>query len=115
MTPQVLRTARHKQETTARQNVFCGVRFDDLDAAATLKRCADITTADKFRFIVTPNVDHVVRLNSYFLFRRRNSEIFFFSFNYGNYLWYLFFNVFSWSGIGQLASLAGEEKRLIRA
>ncbi len=44
-------------------NTFCGVRFDDLDAAGTLKRCAEITVQDKFKFIVTPNVDHVVRLN----------------------------------------------------
>ena len=44
-------------------NIFCGVRFDDLDAGETLLRCTGITTADKFRFIVTPNVDHVVRLN----------------------------------------------------
>jgi len=59
----MLHSAGQGQEGTAQQNLFCGVRFDDLDADATLKKCADITAADKFRFIVTPNVDHVVRLN----------------------------------------------------
>lgn len=65
MAPQVLHTTGQdqKSKTSERANIFCGVRFDDLDAAATLKKCADITTSDKFRFIVTPNVDHVVRLN----------------------------------------------------
>jgi len=65
MTPQVLHSARQNQQASKQSEAhsFCGVRFDILDAAATLKRCADITTADKFRFIVTPNVDHVVRLN----------------------------------------------------
>jgi len=65
MVAQVLHSEGHSQENnlTARGNIFCGVRFNDLDATATLKRCADITTTDKFRFIVTPNVDHVVRLN----------------------------------------------------
>ncbi len=62
MALQVLHSTGHEQGN-ARQNVFCGVRFDDLGSAETLKKCADITTADKFRFIVTPNVDHVVRLN----------------------------------------------------
>ncbi len=67
MAPQMLHSDRYKQDqeskTPVQQNIFCGVRFDNLDAAATLKCCADITTSDEFRFIVTPNVDHVVRLN----------------------------------------------------
>lgn len=48
---------------TAQDNMFCGVRFDNLDAAQTLQHCANINIQDPFRFIVTPNVDHVVRLN----------------------------------------------------
>jgi len=65
MALQMLQSTRQSQKksTVSHENMFCGVRFDDLDAAATLKRCADITTVDTFRFIVTPNVDHVVRLN----------------------------------------------------
>jgi len=68
MASQMLHSAKQSQagqsqEGTVQQNLFCGVRFDDLDAGATLIRCADITAADKFRFIVTPNVDHVARLN----------------------------------------------------
>lgn len=62
MSPQVLPTSA-SGEYTSQDNVFCGVRFDDLDAAQTLRRCAEITAQDPFRFIVTPNVDHVVRLN----------------------------------------------------
>jgi N-acetylglucosaminyldiphosphoundecaprenol N-acetyl-beta-D-mannosaminyltransferase len=69
MAPKALHSTGHSQKNDtqdaalARENVFCGVQFDDLDAAATLEKCAGVTTADKFRFIVTPNVDHVVRLN----------------------------------------------------
>ena len=62
MAPQIL-NANIRHEHAVQDTVFCGVRFDDLDAAQTLRRCADITLADPFRFIVTPNVDHVVRMN----------------------------------------------------
>lgn len=56
--------AQGQQVAQNRQdNMFCGVRFDDLDAAQTLQHCANISAQDPFRFIVTPNVDHVVRLN----------------------------------------------------
>lgn len=50
-------------DNTIRDTLFCGVRFDDLDMKQTIARCADITASDPFRFVVTPNVDHVVRLN----------------------------------------------------
>jgi len=45
-----------------RQN-FCGVLFDVLSPIETLERCKTVTATDRFRYIVTPNVDHVVRLN----------------------------------------------------
>ena len=65
MTTQVLPTSAQDValEHSVIDNMFCGVRFDDLDAAQTLEQCANITLKDPFRFIVTPNVDHVVRLN----------------------------------------------------
>ena len=64
MTPQVLQSAPQMGQTHhTKDSMFCGARFDDLDAEQTLQRCANITAADPFRFIVTPNVDHVVRLN----------------------------------------------------
>lgn len=60
--PQILRSdVGHEAKNT--DTTFCGVRFDDLDMAQTVGRCTAITEADPFRFIVTPNVDHVVRLN----------------------------------------------------
>ena len=62
MSPQVLHSNVQEEHNTP-AGTFCGVRFDDLDMSQTLRRCADVTVQDPFRFIVTPNVDHVVRLN----------------------------------------------------
>ena len=62
MSPQVLQSHVGREQKMT-DSTFCGVRFDDLDMAQTIERCADVTTQDPFRFIVTPNVDHVVRLN----------------------------------------------------
>jgi len=41
---------------------FLGAMFDPLTALQTLSRCKWITTEHSFRYIVTPNVDHIVRL-----------------------------------------------------
>ena len=42
---------------------FCGAVFDPLTPAQTLARCKWVTAEHGFRYIVTPNVDHLVRLN----------------------------------------------------
>lgn len=42
---------------------FCGALFDPLTPSQTLERCKWITVNHAFRYIVTPNVDHLVRLN----------------------------------------------------
>ena len=42
---------------------FCGATFDPLTPLQTLERCKWITVSHGFRYIVTPNVDHLVRLN----------------------------------------------------
>ncbi|NNC38190.1 MAG: glycosyltransferase [Acidimicrobiales bacterium] len=42
---------------------FCGAVFDPLDPLQTLARCKWVTAEHGFRYIVTPNVDHLVRLN----------------------------------------------------
>lgn len=62
MAPQVLPSSA-RGDHRSQDSIFCGIRFDGLNMAQTLQCCADITVLDPFRFIVTPNVDHVVRLN----------------------------------------------------
>ena len=42
---------------------FCGVMFDRLTASQTLERCKWVTAGHGFRYIVTPNVDHIVRMH----------------------------------------------------
>jgi len=42
---------------------FCGTVFDPLTPVQTLARCKWVTVEHGFRYIVTPNVDHLVRLN----------------------------------------------------
>jgi exopolysaccharide biosynthesis WecB/TagA/CpsF family protein len=42
---------------------FCGTLFDPVTPIQALARCKWMTTGHSFRYIVTPNVDHVVRLN----------------------------------------------------
>jgi len=42
---------------------FCGAVFDPLTPAQTLARCKWMSVGHGFRYIVTPNVDHLVRLN----------------------------------------------------
>lgn len=42
---------------------FCGAMFDAMSPLQTLERCGQITTDHEFRYIVTPNVDHIVRLD----------------------------------------------------
>lgn len=41
---------------------FLGTQFDPLTPMQTLARCKWITVEHGFRYIVTPNVDHIVRL-----------------------------------------------------
>ena len=41
---------------------FLGTSFDPLTPMQTLTRCKWITTNHGFRYLVTPNVDHIVRL-----------------------------------------------------
>lgn len=41
---------------------FLGTQFDPLTPMQTLARCKWITAQHGFRYIVTPNVDHIVRL-----------------------------------------------------
>lgn len=41
---------------------FCGVAFSGLDIESTLRYLESRTARDPFAYIVTPNVDHVVRL-----------------------------------------------------
>jgi len=42
---------------------FCGAVFDLLTPSQTLSRCKGVTAKHGFRYIVTPNVDHIVRLH----------------------------------------------------
>lgn len=42
---------------------FCGALFDPLTPSQTLERCKWISTEHGFRYLVTPNVDHLVRLH----------------------------------------------------
>ena len=50
------------QRTAPRSYEFLGARFEPLTPIQTLTRCKDITTQSEFRYIVTPNVDHIVRM-----------------------------------------------------
>ena len=45
-----------------REYEFLGARFHPLDPIQTLSRAKWMTTESEFRYIVTPNVDHIVRL-----------------------------------------------------
>ncbi len=42
---------------------FCGGLFDALSPVEMLEMCKSVSAEDSFRYIVTPNVDHIVRLN----------------------------------------------------
>ena len=42
---------------------FCGALFEPLTPTQTLERCKWMTKQHGFRYIVTPNVDHLVRLH----------------------------------------------------
>jgi len=42
---------------------FCGVVFDALNPIEMLEICKSVKATDSFRYIVTPNVDHVVRMS----------------------------------------------------
>jgi len=43
---------------------FLGAKFHPLDPVQTLSRAKWMTTEKSFRYIVTPNVDHIVRLSA---------------------------------------------------
>jgi UDP-N-acetyl-D-mannosaminuronic acid transferase (WecB/TagA/CpsF family) len=47
----------------AQRGHFLGAPFDDLDQEKVLERLGNSSPAAAFRYVVTPNVDHVVRLN----------------------------------------------------
>lgn len=57
--------SRKKQDwrVNTRSYEFCGALFDPLTPGQTLERCKWVTINHGFRYIVTPNVDHLVRLN----------------------------------------------------
>ena len=42
---------------------FCGASLDLISPVQTLERCKEVSDTHGFRYLVTPNVDHVVRLN----------------------------------------------------
>ena len=44
---------------------FLGVRFDPLSADQALAFLGEVITATPYRYVVTPNVDHVVRLHEH--------------------------------------------------
>lgn len=43
---------------------FLSLRFDQLDQAATIAALRNLAAQNRFAYLVTPNVDHVVRLHS---------------------------------------------------
>lgn len=43
---------------------FLGLRFDDLGQSEAIERIKRLARADSFHYLVTPNVDHIVRLHS---------------------------------------------------
>ena len=58
-----LRLGESDWRVNTRSYEFCGAIFDPLTPMQTLSRAKWVTTNHGFRYIVTPNVDHVVRLN----------------------------------------------------
>ncbi|MBL4852868.1 MAG: WecB/TagA/CpsF family glycosyltransferase [Robiginitomaculum sp.] len=59
---QKVSTSKSALSETPKQE-FCGTLFDTLSPVETLERCKSVKVTDNFRYIVTPNVDHIVRLN----------------------------------------------------
>ena len=58
------RTARDESadwRVNPRSYGFLGIEFDPLTPLQVLERCRGVTTAHAFRYLATPNVDHVVR------------------------------------------------------
>ena len=57
--------ARDKKDwrVSKRSYEFCGAVFEPLSPVQTLARCKWVTREHGFRYIVTPNVDHLVRLH----------------------------------------------------
>ncbi len=51
--PEIQKWPRHE---------FCGVVFDALSPVEMLEKCKSVKIDDSFRYIVTPNVDHIVRM-----------------------------------------------------
>ncbi len=50
-------------QTNPQGHEFLGTHFHPLTLEQTFERCAAISLDDDFRYIVTPNVDHLVRLS----------------------------------------------------
>jgi exopolysaccharide biosynthesis WecB/TagA/CpsF family protein len=48
----------------SQQTRFLGLRFDDLEQSEAIERIKRLAQADSFHYVVTPNVDHIVRLHS---------------------------------------------------
>ncbi|KTT72473.1 WecB/TagA/CpsF family glycosyltransferase [Sphingomonas endophytica] len=48
----------------APRRAFIGIGFDPLDTAAASRWLSDVTVGDPYRYVVTPNVDHLVRLEA---------------------------------------------------
>lgn len=57
-----LRPGHYDWRVNTRFYDFVGARFDPLTPAQTLARAKWMTSRHEFRYIVTPNVDHIVRL-----------------------------------------------------
>lgn len=51
------------RRTAPRSHHFLGARFEPLTLEQTYERCTAIGIEDRFRYLVTPNVDHLVRLS----------------------------------------------------
>lgn len=51
------------KEATAMATEFLGLRFERLDAGRALAAIQSMAADDRFSYVVTPNVDHVVRLH----------------------------------------------------
>ena len=47
----------------ARSASFLGVRFDHIDHSRAVNQVSALAASDRFTFVVTPNVDHIVRLH----------------------------------------------------
>lgn len=61
-TPAVLGSYSYTLDN-ARSASFLGVRFDLMDQSRAVNEVSALAASDRFTFVVTPNVDHIVRLH----------------------------------------------------